>query len=228
MGVRLGFSSRIIGPKHCWHSNLLASFHFRVECHEFNYSHEPRSGLDFVNLRAGQYADASPLYLNWLPPSRSVLLPKIKPSVSESKIACAFRDELGEAMATLLVKGLTAYLSIRPQTEKNIILFTGPTAQSPVEWVDAIDRGRGTSIPIEYLHGQHWIVECAKHGEGGKPRAWFEARLVWMQGVSDGDAATVDPALETVLRRRPETGTEAVERLVRADPEYRWNQNHFR
>ena len=186
------------------------------------------SGLDFVSLRAGLYADAFPLFLNWYPSTKAILLPEITPPVTESKIAFASRDELGEAMATLLARGLQDFPSIKPQTDKNIILLTGPKAESLVDLVGAINRGRKTDIAVEYLQPREWIETCAKHDEGGKGQGWFEARLVFTQGVCNGDAELVDPALMTLLGRRPESGTESVERLVRENRDYTWHQNHAR
>lgn len=131
-------------------------------------------------------------------------------------------------MATLLAKGFATFPSIKPQTEKNIVLLTGPKAESLIELVDAINRGRKTDIPIVYLAPEAWIDACTKDDVGGKPRAWFEARLVYTEGVIAGDGELVDAALETLLGRRPETGTEAVERFVRENSEYTWHQNHMR
>ena len=162
--------------------------------------------MDFLSLRAGIYADAFPLFLNWYPSSKAVLFPELTPPVSESKLAFTSRDELGEAIATLLAKGLEAFPSIRPQTAKNIILLTGPKGESLVDLVGAINRGRGTDIPVTIMEPQAWIEECAKDDEGAKGRAWFEARLVFTQGVCNGDAEVVDAALETVLGRKPEMG----------------------
>ena len=187
-----------------------------------------RSGLDFISLRAGVYADAFPLFLNWYPSTETVLLPKLTPPVTESRTAYATREELGEAMATLLSKGFDAFPSVKPQTVKNIVLLTGPKAESLNDLVDAINRGRRTEIPIEYMEPQAWIDACTEDDVGGKPRAWFDARLVYTEGVIAGDGALVDPALETLLGRKPESGTEAVERFVREDPEYTWHQNHMR
>lgn len=186
------------------------------------------SGVDFVSLRAGVYSDAFPLFLNWYPSSKAILLPRLTPSVYDGGIAFTSRDELGEAMATLLAKGFQAFPSIKPKTNKNIVLLTATKRESLVDLVDAIDAGRGTKTPIDILEPEEWIDACAKDDEGGKPRAWFEARLVFTQGICDGDAAVTDPAMETLLGRMPETGTQAVERLVRADPEYKWHQNHMR
>jgi hypothetical protein len=184
--------------------------------------------LDFISLRAGIYADAFPLFLNWYPSSKAVLLPKVNPAVTESRLAFTSRDELGEAMATLFAKGLSSFPAIKPQTDKNIILLTGPKAESLVDLVGAINRGRSTDIPVKYLDPEEWIDTCTATDEGNKARAWFEARLVFTQGVCDGDAKVVDPALETLLGRKPETGTQSVERMVRQNPGYTWHQNHNR
>lgn len=187
------------------------------------------SGLEFVNLRAGIYSDAFPLFLNWYPESEKVLFPKVEPSAGKGQLAFTSRDELGEGMATLLVKGFEAFPSIQPRTEKNIVLLTAQETNSLVDLVGAIDKARPGKgkIPIEYLEPQDWIAASAKDDIGGKGTAWFEARLVFVKGVCGGDAEVMDPALETLLGRKPETGVQAVERLVRdAGGEYRWHQNH--
>lgn len=185
-----------------------------------------RSGLDFISLRAGVYTDAFPLFLNWYPSSPSVLLPDITPPVIESKIAFTTRDELAEGIAALLANGLSTYPSIKPQTRYNIVLLTAGSTSSLPDIVDAINKGRGTSMPINYLSPEDWITASATEDVGGKGRAWFEARLVFAQGIVSGDAELVDPALEILLGREPETGVNAVERIVRENPEYTWHQNH--
>ena len=156
-------------------------------------------------------------------------MPNITPPVAEGKIAFTTRDELGEAMATVLAKGgLSAFPTIQPKTDRNIVLLTAGETNSLVDSVGAINRGRETDIPIAYLEPREWIETEAKDDEGGKTKAWFEARLVFTQGVCNGDAAAMDPALEIFLGRRPETGNEAVERIVKSDPGYTWHQNHNR
>lgn len=177
------------------------------------------SGVDFVSLRAGVYSDAFPLFLNWYPESKEVLFPKVEPSVEESRIAFTSRDELGEGIATLLAGG-----GVEPKGEKRIVLLTASETNSLVDLVDAVD----SELPVRYLDPRDWIEESAKDDIGGKGKAWFEARLVFTEGVCNGDAAATDPALEKLLGRKPETGIQAVRRLIQEAGArgYRWHQNH--
>ncbi|KAK3623314.1 hypothetical protein LTR56_021693 [Elasticomyces elasticus] len=220
------------GVKMVWYVSLaLGGFgnHSKIGFMQAHYETEQmlkHSGLKFISLRAGSYADAFPLFLNWYPSSTAVLMPNIYPHVDEGKAAWTSRDELGEGMATLLVKGLSSFPSVKPQTESNIILLSGPTAISPSALLEAINRGLGTNVRMKYLDPEPWVDLQAANDEGGKGAAWFKARLVWLQGLADGDAEAVDPALETLLGRRPEDGPTTVEKLVRAGPYY-WHQNHM-
>ncbi|KAM0723688.1 hypothetical protein Q7P37_000676 [Cladosporium fusiforme] len=185
------------------------------------------SGLRFLSLRAGIYTDAFPLFLNWYPSSAKVLLPDMQPPVSQGRVAFTSRDELGEGIAILLAKGLEAYPSIIPKTDKNIILLTSLETDTLEDLVRAISRARGKYLPVEYLEPNVWIEESTKDDEGCKPRAWFEARLAVLYGFNKGDGEDVDGALAALLGRNPERGADGVERLVREDPEYRWHQNHM-
>ncbi|KAK4565744.1 hypothetical protein LTR86_003593 [Recurvomyces mirabilis] len=185
------------------------------------------SGINFISLRAGVYTDAFPLFLNWYPSSAKVLLPRLAPSVETGRVAWTSRDELGEGIAALLAKGLDAFPSIKPQTDKNLILLTGQVAESHVTLVDAINRARGTDIPIQLWETQDLVEASAKDDVGGKPVAWFQARVIWFQGICEGDAATTDPALQKLLGRRPESGPETLQRLLKTDSDYTWHQNHM-
>lgn len=191
-----------------------------------------QSGLDFVSIRAGVYSDAFPLFLNWYPSTKSVLLPSVQPPVEQSRIAFTSRDELGEGIATLLAKGLQTFPHIVPHTEKNIVLLTAGETNSLTDLVGAIQRGQERDLSFEILPPEQWIEESAKDDRGGKGKAWFEARLVFTRGVCDGDAAVMDSALQTLLGRKPETGVQTVERLVREAIQkggegYFWHQNHI-
>ena len=186
-----------------------------------------RSGLKFLSLRAGVYTDAFPLYLNWYPSSTKVLLPNTQPPVSEGRIAFTSRDELGEGIAALMAKGLDAFPTVKPRTDKNILLLTSQETDTLEHLVHAISKARGTETPIEYLEPGEWIAASAKDDVGKKPRAWFEARLVVLEGFNHGDAETVDDTLATLLGRTPETGFDGVQRLLRDDDGFTWHQNHM-
>lgn len=186
-----------------------------------------RSGLKFLSLRAGIYTDAFPLYLNWYPSSTKVLLPNTQPPVSEGRIAFTSRDELSEGIATLIAKGLDAFPSIKPKTDKNIVLLTSQATNTLNELVHAISKAKGAETPIEYLEPGEWIEASAKDDVGNKPRAWFEARLVVLEGFNQGEAEIVDDSLASLLGRAPETGVEGVLRLLRKDGGFTWHQNHM-
>lgn len=130
-------------------------------------------------------------------------------------------------MAALMAKGLDAFPSIKPKTDQNILLLTSQATNTLEDLVHAISQVKGTETPIEYLGPAEWITESAKDDVGRKPKAWFEARLVVVEGFNQGDAETVDDTLATLLGRTPETGFDAVQRLLRSDPDFTWHQNHM-
>jgi hypothetical protein len=186
-----------------------------------------RSGLNFLSLRAGVYTDAFPLYLNWYPTSKKVLFPNTQPPVSEGRIAFTSRDELGEGMAAMMARGLDAFPSIKPKTDSNIVLLTSQSTNTLEDLVRAISQARGTETLVEYLEPSEWIDASAKDDVGKKPKAWFEARVVVLEGFNQGDAETVDDTLATLLGRTPETGFSGVQRLLREDSNFTWHQNHM-
>jgi hypothetical protein len=186
-----------------------------------------RSGLKFLSLRAGVYTDAFPLYLNWYPSSEKVLFPITEPPVSEGRVAFTSRDELGAGIAALMAQGLDAFPSIKPKTDKNILLLTSQSTSTLEDLTRAISQARGTELPIEYLEADEWITESARDDVGRKPKAWFEARLVVLEGFNRGDAEVVDDTLTTLLGRAPENGFDGVLRLLKSDAGFTWHQNHM-
>jgi hypothetical protein len=186
-----------------------------------------RSGLKFLSLRAGVYTDAFPLYLNWYPSSEKVFFPITEPPVSEGRVAFTSRDELSEGIAALMAKGLDAFPSIKPKTDKNILLLTSQATSTLPDLARAISQARGTELPTEYLKADEWITESTRDDVGRKPNAWFEARLVVVEGFNRGDAEVVDDTLATLLGRAPENGFDGVLRLLKSDAGFTWHQNHM-
>jgi hypothetical protein len=125
-----------------------------------------------------------------------------------------------------MARGLDAFPSIKPKTDKNIVLLTSQATNTLEELVHAVSQAKGTETPIEYLDPEEWIAASAKDDVGNKPKAWFEARLVVLEGFNQGEAEAVDDALATLLGRTPETGFEGVQRLLRENSEFTWHQNH--
>lgn len=142
-------------------------------------------------------------------------------------MAFTSRDDLGEGIATLMAKGLSAFPSIKPKTDKNILLLTSQKTDTLESLVHAISQARGTELPIEYLSAGEWITESARDDVGRKPEAWFEARLVVVEGFNQGDAEVRDDSLAILLGRTPEKGFDGVLRLLRDDSEFTWHQNHM-
>lgn len=187
-----------------------------------------RSGLNFVSLRAGVYADAFPLFLNWYPELKVIRLPKLTPPVSKGQLALTSREELGEGMASLFSAGIEAYPSIKPRGERRIVLLTAAETGTFVDIADAINSTRSIKQPVEYLEPVDWVEAAAKDDLGGMSKAWFESRLIWFQEMCDGALETTDAALETLLGRRPVSGVELVKQLVGGDGQYTWHQNSAR
>lgn len=150
----------------------------------------------------------------------------MQPPVSEGKVAFTSRDELGEGIATLMAKGLDVFPSIKPRTDKNIVLLTSRDTDALEDLASTISEAKGTKVPVEYLEPEEWITESASDDVGGKSRAWFEMRLAVLDGFNKGEGEIVDGALETLLGREPERGVDGVKRLVHGDSCYTWHQNH--
>lgn len=186
---------------------------------------ECSSGLDFVSLRSGVYADAFPLFLNWYPESEAIHLPKLDPPVSQGRLALTSRDELGEGVANLLAQGIEAYPSIKPRGERKIVLLTAAETCTFVDVAEAINNARSVKIPVQYLDSAEWVEAAVKDDLGGKSRAWFESRLVMFREMCKGALSITDAALETLLDREPLSGVQMVRYLVSGDGEYTWHQN---
>ncbi|QIX01461.1 hypothetical protein AMS68_006978 [Peltaster fructicola] len=184
------------------------------------------SNMDFVSIRAGVYADAFPLFMNWYPESKAIHLPKLEPPVSSGYIALTSRDELGEGIASLLTQGLEAHPSIKPHGERQIVLLTSAVTSTFIDIANAINSVRIQQQPVDFLEPTEWVEDAAKTDLGSKSKAWFETRLTWFREMCNGALETTDPALETLLGRKPLSGVEIVKSLVGgSNGEYTWHQN---
>lgn len=162
----------------------------------------------------GVYADAFPLFLDWFPTTQTIYVPP-----NTGRVAYTSREELGEA---------TAHLILRPSADfpRKIVLLTGPEAASSQDLVDVINRVTGRNVRIEEVSLDKWVNKMVEEDQGGKGRAFFEKRVSWHEGTSQGDGETVDPLMGQLLGRQPKKGTEVVEELLKKDRDYTWHQNY--
>ena len=150
--------------------------------------------------------------LNWYPNTTDLYLP------ADGPIAYASRTELGEASAKLILRD--------DLQSDRVVLLTGPRACTIAEMVDAINRVLGKKIVLHRVSFEEYVAKNAEGDQGGKPRQFFENWKTFYQGVEAGDGKEVDPLMEILLGRRPKSGVEVVEELLRGDQEYTWHQNY--
>lgn len=176
------------------------------------------SGIKYTSLRMGVYADAFPLFLDWVPESETVVLPK---GAEQGKWVFVLRDELGEATANIMREGKL--------DGKKKVLLTGTEVVTLAEVVGVINEVRGTEIKVETVESAEYVKAATKR-DGSDTRAeYFKGRLGWFEGVAKGDAAHLSPILEAALGRKPIGGKEAVRGLLKSveGGAYRWHQNEM-
>ncbi|MCJ1447699.1 MAG: hypothetical protein MMC23_008210 [Stictis urceolatum] len=172
------------------------------------------SGVGYTSVREGLYADAFPLFLDWYPDSREVLVP----GTGEGGLAVALRAELGEATANLMRTG-------RWDREKKVLL-SGTEAVSMRDMVGVINEVTGKEVRVRTVGGEEYVRERVKASRGENGEGFFRSRLSWFEGLEKGDGAVTTGTLREALGREPVGGREAIRKLlVETGGEYRWHQN---
>lgn len=167
-----------------------------------------RSGVTFTSIREGVYAEAFPLFLGWYPSTEVVSLP------SNGAIAYTSRAELAEATAKLMIAG--GY-----KNEK--VLLTAPKAYTFQELIDVINDASGRKVRLAFVTDDEYMA-LTSDDEGGKPATFFQQRISWYKGISQGDGETVDPLMEKLLGRKPQDAKDVTSGLLQKDRDYRWHQ----
>ena len=165
----------------------------------------------YTSVREGIYAEAFPLFLNYYPASDILRLP------ADGPVAYAFRTELAEATANLMMRG--GY-------EKETVLLTGPKAVTLADLVQTIKDVTDRDIVVVKLPFEKYTKESTENDEGGKSEWWFEKRISWYEGAAKGDGKATDPLMEQWLGRTPKDGTEVVRDVLTTNPNYTWHQNY--
>ncbi|KAL9609554.1 MAG: hypothetical protein Q9167_005686 [Letrouitia subvulpina] len=165
-----------------------------------------KSGLTYTSVREGIYAEAFPPFLNWYPSITDLFLP------ADGPVAWAFRKELGEATARLMLKG--GY-------ENRKVLLTGPKAYTMQAVVETINKTTHRNVALHYVSLEEYVARNADNDEGKKPKAFFDAWKSAYVGIANGDGACIDQLMGELLRQAPTDGLKLIEGLSTEDRDYR-------
>ncbi|KAI9664463.1 MAG: hypothetical protein M1821_005909 [Bathelium mastoideum] len=173
------------------------------------------SGLTYTSVREGIYAEAFPCFLSWYPtdPNQELYL------CADGSIAYAGREELGEATAKLMIKG---------GHENEIVLLTGPSTYTLTDVVGIVNEVTGRKATIKFVDRDEYVSKATEldKAQGRKPQAFYQAWVSLLEGLKEGEAATVSPLMGEVLGRTPKDGKELITEFLKADPNYTWHQNY--
>ena len=176
-----------------------------------------RSGVTYTSVREGIYADAFPCYLSWYPtdPNQKLYL------CADGPVAYAGREELGEATAKLMVKG---------GHENEIVLLTGPSTYTLSDAVNMVNEVTGRNVTVEFVGPDEYVAKSTAldKGQGNKPEAFYRAWVSLLEGLKQGEGATVSSLMGEVLGRTPKDGKELITGFLKANPDYTWHQNYVK
>ncbi|PWY89062.1 NAD(P)-binding protein [Aspergillus heteromorphus CBS 117.55] len=205
------------GVKHVWYTSL-AFGGFKSDSgaavQQVHYMTEgmlEESGVVYTSIREGVYTEAFPLFLNWFPENKKILLP------ADGGVAFTRRSELGEATAKLILKG---------GHENEIVLLTAQASITFQEIVQIINETTGRDVQLELVAPETYIEVNGANDPGKKPAAFFEKLISWYEGISKGDASTTDGLMADVLGREPTPASRAIRDLLHDNPDYTWHQNY--
>ena len=144
------------------------------------------SGLPFVSLRNGFYAESAFYQLGGMVESGKLRLPEDGP------VSWTVRNDLAEAAAialsdTSLFDGITAPL-------------TGSTTYTFADVARIASEVLGREIDHETVSGEDYRQGALSHGY---PELMVDMLVTMFQAIQDGEFDVVDPTLEKVLGRRP-------------------------
>lgn len=164
------------------------------------------TGLEYVVLREGIYAESWWLYAGFLPQplpdgDATFVIP------SDGKIAWVSWDDLGEATAHILAKLAEGQREWVGRT----LNLTGPRATTISEIGKLLAKTSKRKVDVNIAG-----PEEAKryHLRDGKKEEWLvESWVGWFTGISAGECEVVDPLLEQVLGRASKGIEECAEQL---------------
>ncbi|KAI9706260.1 MAG: hypothetical protein M1820_004835 [Bogoriella megaspora] len=175
------------------------------------------SGLTYTSVREGIYSDAFPCFLSWYPTDPNQQLY----TCADGPIACASREELGEATAKLMLEGGHA---------NETVLLTGPRTYALSDVVGIINEVTARNVKLEIVGPQEYVSKSTQldKDQGGKSEGFYKAWVSLLEGVKQGEAGVVSPLMEQLLGRPPQDGREWITAALKENPDYTWHQNYAR
>ncbi|KAF7717525.1 Uncharacterized protein PECH_005453 [Penicillium ucsense] len=209
-------AAKKMNVKHVWYTSLafggFGSSDADVQrAHLLTEEMLRKSGINFTSIREGLYTEAFPVFMNWYPNTSVMYLH------SDGPITFTRRAELAEATARLMIRG---------RHDKQIVLLT---AQQPItfsEIVGVINETTGRNVQVQFVSAEDFVRLKATGDEGGKPEAFFRKLLSWHEAIGKGETSTTDPLMADLLGREPTPPREAIQELLRENPNYEWHQNY--
>lgn len=168
-----------------------------------------QSGLQYVVIREGIYAESWWLYAGYQPKQFSKAdksgLSFVIPN--DGPVAWVTWDDLGEGTAKILAD----YQRYIGQT----LRLTGPRATTIKDVAKLVERYTERKVDVQVV-GKEEAERYHKFEKKSLPEDSFwvlESWAGWHDGLAQGEAAIVDPLLETLLGRQPRGIEELAETL---------------
>lgn len=156
-----------------------------------------QSGLEYVVLREGIYAESWWLYAGFQ--SQQLKKGDTDPITfvipSDGPVAWVSWDDLGEGTAKIL----TRLASGEREWIGRTLDLTGPRTNTITDIARLLEEYTGRTVDVKLVG-----AEDAKryHLEDGKKEDWLVSSWVgWFEGIKEGECAVVDPLLGEVLGR---------------------------
>ncbi|RAH73944.1 putative NmrA-like family protein [Aspergillus aculeatinus CBS 121060] len=246
------------GVKHIWYTSLAFGGHTstsQVAVQQAHYMTEEMlrvpppslmqssSGIPYTSIREGLYTEAFPLYFNWYPTTKTIILPQPPTTTTTTqsattdpaelahtqRITFTSREELGHATARLLLRGGAGY------RDQIVVLSARETLsfQQIVDLINAHHCQDSRKVGVEFVPAAEYVARNAADDEGGKAAGFFEAMVSWHEGIAKGEAVVDSEGLMAeVLGREPTPALVRIEELLRGakgqggQGGYVWHQNY--
>lgn len=164
-----------------------------------------RSGLLYTSIREGVYMEAFPVFLDWHPKTKKVILP------ADGEVAYTLRAELAKATARIMIRG--GY-------ENQTVLFTAEETITAKEMVDVINEATGRQVKLEIIPRKEYIRTAPMLDDCGRPKEHFETIASRWDDIVEGALSTTHPLMHEILRREPTKPRDALRQLLTENRDY--------